>query len=453
MKTGRLILIGMVIMAIFITCRKENVSTSKSKDANETIEHIYSCANSGNYADIVVYFLPDTLDNLSESEKTHFNELMTGVMPEAPIYLSYSIEEMNQKGDTARFMVKTSFKDGLTYKEEGILVRNDEDEWNLFLIPEFGSKIETYKVEDETKKSPELLRNLTYAFNVVMAVREIPEFQLRAAYNYEDSVFTVPDLNKYFSLVKSAAEKNYFPALVELGHAFRYGKGVSRDATKGFEYYKKAADFDYPRAISFVGECFLDGIGVKQNYSEAKKWYEKGVDLGDSDSMNDLAVMYYEGKGVPINYKKTIELYEKAIALGNYAAMYNLAGCYYWGDGVKKDMVKAIELFQKAAENGNSWALDELGNIYYKGANGISSDYSKAYQYYKKNADLGVKNGLKLDLKESSVIERVSNSAYMAGECLRLGRGTSQNKPEALKYYKIAADLGRKDAKNMIKNL
>lgn len=89
-------------------------------------------------------------------------------------------------------------------------------------------------------------------------------------------------------------------------------------------------------------------------------------------------------------------------------------------------------------ENSNRYNLqgNELGYInflkgvfYYNGYI-VKEDYKAAIDYFKKSYESGFKIG---------------TTALMLGACYQLGKGV-KNHPEALKYYKIAADNGNTDA-------
>ena len=64
------------------------------------------------------------------------------------------------------------------------------------------------------------------------------------------------------------------------------------------------------------------------------------------------------------DYKIAVEWYKKGIERGYNRAYYNLAKCYYNGNGVEKDKNKAYELYRKAAELGIEEAASIINNWY-----------------------------------------------------------------------------------------
>lgn len=418
------------------------------------VENSYSAANDGKYAKILPYIVPDSIEAFNSKEQEQFEKLMKEVMPEVPVYSSYTVENVDENPDSLgylNFTVNTAFNDGLTYTEKGQLY-DDNGTWKILLKPEDKDKNTVgYSVKDNSKPSGELLRNLEYAYDIVLSSRGIPEFQLKAAQHYNDSVFVKQDLNKYITLLTAAAEKNYPEAMNELGDAYEDGYGVTKNETKAFELYQKAADKGYVRAMVNLAQYYEEGTGTIKNEVEGVKWYQKAADLGDLTAMNNLSVMYSHGRGVVKDPQKAFDLMKKAADLGDDGAMYNLSFYYWNGDApVTKDISEALKWKEKSAETGCPWALNDLGNIYYFG-NQVPQDYDKAYYWFNKNIefskmkdDNGAYGGAK---------DYLANSHYYLGECFELGRGVSKDLRKAKEHYLKAAALGKKEGEIKAKRL
>lgn len=69
-------------------------------------------------------------------------------------------------------------------------------------------------------------------------------------------------------------------------------------------------------------------------------------------------------------------------------AMNNLGWCYEHGKGVTKDLQKAFELYRKSAELGNRYAMANLAECYDNG-NGVTTDKNEAYKWYAKAVNNG----------------------------------------------------------------
>ena len=56
---------------------------------------------------------------------------------------------------------------------------------------------------------------------------------------------------------------------------------------------------------------------------------------------------------------------------------------YYYHKGVSQDYAKALEWYRKSAEQGNAAAQNQLGHMYeYEYGKGVSKDYVKAVEWY-----------------------------------------------------------------------
>jgi len=88
-------------------------------------------------------------------------------------------------------------------------------------------------------------------------------------------------------------------------------------------------------------------------------------------------------------YKEAIPLYEQVASNdGNADAQNKVGNCYYNGWGVTQDYAKAVEWYKKAAEQGSDAAQNNLGFCYENG-NGVKKDINQATVWYKKAIDQG----------------------------------------------------------------
>jgi TPR repeat protein len=70
--------------------------------------------------------------------------------------------------------------------------------------------------------------------------------------------------------VRSATEQQ-----MDLGDAYKAGRGVERDYAVAFEWYLKAAIGGNRAAQQKVGMAYAKGQGVKENHTLAQEWYDK----------------------------------------------------------------------------------------------------------------------------------------------------------------------------------
>ena len=165
---------------------------------------------------------------------------------------------------------------------------------------------------------------------------------------------------------------------------------VFRDAEK--------SDASLPGGLSAclncLGDKFYEGAHDgndehETKYAKALYWWRKGADRGDAASMQGIGYCYYFGEGVELDHRKAFEWVEKASELGHAEATCDLADYYRSGIGVEKDVPKAVELYVKAAGLGDSYAARELGYIYEGGWWGVARDKKEALKWYRVAVELG----------------------------------------------------------------
>lgn len=219
-------------------------------------------------------------------------------------------------------------------------------------------------------------------------------------------------------------------------------------------------------ALNLFGSIYLRGEIVPRDESTAAKWLEAAAEGKTVGAMLTLASLYQIGIGVPQDQAKVTELWERAASLGSSEAMYHLGFSYLFGDYVEKDVNKAIPWLEKAAsrydlestfllyriyrgdygstrnpELAMKWLqkaaehpaaktsyIFELGRAYEDGAL-VTRDYAKALDYYQQAAKLGDED-----------------APFRVGILYQRALGTSPEPKLALRFYRLAASRGNKEA-------
>jgi len=117
---------------------------------------------------------------------------------------------------------------------------------------------------------------------------------------------------------------------------------------------------------------------------------------------------------------------------GDAASQNNVGDAYYNGKGVSKDYKKAFEWFRKAAEQGYEYGCYNVGHAYETG-NGVKQDYSQAFKWYLKAAEQGF-----------------AKAQYAIGRLYDLGLGVTQDYSQAFKWYLKAANQGHPIAQEQV---
>lgn len=400
-----------------------------AKSPETIVNEVYKSATEDKFGNIGAYVLPDSIEALSEAELETFAGFVRQAIS-ADSYASYAVDSVvaDAEGTQAHFVVKTNFKDGRSYTEQGELRKTANGNWRLMVDREATDKEDVYSVSDPDKMTPELMRNLHYATVMTLASRGLPQYQVMAADILNEGILTSLDAERALDLLKSAADKNYVPAYRKLGNMYRDGgKNVEVDREKAHEWYMKAAEAGDVLAYSEVGYDFSEGKGTIKDIDKAKEWFEKGVAKGDAKSMRLLGYMYHhQFKDFETDLEKTFDLWNKAYEAAKKAgdereaafSANNIGACYMGGYGTAQDTKKALEWYAIAAENGDELPMENLGATYYWGETGIDKDYDKAFYWYTKAAKAGSVKG-----------------QYMVGQCYEYGRGVNMNKTKAKSIY------------------
>ena len=176
------------------------------------------------------------------------------------------------------------------------------------------------------------------------------------------------------------------------------------------------------RCYNYIGIIYVTKY---HSIKRAAQCYKKSADLGYASACSNLGGIYMLNLH---NYRKAFRYYHKAIDLGYIKGYAYLANLYLVeNEFVKKDINKALVSLQKAGDLDDELLSDIYFNIgfeYFK-----SKDYHKAFEFFKKSADLGYA------------------SAYLyLGFMYQFRRGVKRNDIKAMCYYKKAEKLSDKIA-------
>ena len=241
--------------------------------------------------------------------------------------------------------------------------------------------------------------------------------ELANLYLYGDGI--EEDEEEGVKWLKRSADAGHWISIMDLADCYSDGIGVSQDKLKAIDLYKRVYELGSGEAANRIGVIYhnqnnseeavkwykkvyeLGGsasgeaanrIGLiydnQNNSEEAVKWYRKGFDKGYDWSGYNLALSYSNGTGVPQDKQKALELYKEVYDLENSASgsSANAIGNVYYR---QNDYEESIEWYNKGIEKNSGWAYYNLADCYYDG-NGVKKDKNKAYELYKKAAELGI---------------------------------------------------------------
>lgn len=260
---------------------------------------------------------------------------------------------------------------------------------------------------------------------------------LRCIYRY--GKLGVPDLAVSYAYAKRYFEKLMEPGMgavrgvpstcVNVGHCYRYGRGVEVDTAKAKDWYEKAAEKkSWSAMLNIAGMLRSGELGIP-DINAAEEWERKAVDElrplaenGADDAQRALGDRYLKGFGVEQNYQIAVKWYEDAYEVRNWLAAARLAKMLQFGWGVEKDESRALALLTKATEKDSSLAAGLLGECYEKGELGLKPDLVRAAELFRQSAVEGCACGL-----------------YNLGRCLCEGIGIDANCEEGLLRLQLAS--------------
>lgn len=225
---------------------------------------------------------------------------------------------------------------------------------------------------------------------------------------------------------------------------------------KYFEKIFQAAQIDFVEAMTEVAESYWEAQGVEQNIAESVKWFQKAVEAGDISAAFILGKIYRES-----DIEKSVYYLSKAADKNHIGAIERLAKVHE----AQKDFDKMFEWYQRGAYLGNSECIRQVADCYIKGR-GVQQDDLKALEWYIKAIELyyrGKSDKYNQDVNLLTKIynrhfkfsdKRLVNYYYITTEKhgkLNAAFGIAAelyktDKYRALKWYKMAEDMGDLDA-------
>ncbi len=136
------------------------------------------------------------------------------------------------------------------------------------------------------------------------------------------------------------------------------------------------------------------------------------------------------------NYVQAAQLLAPLAKNGDAVAQLRLGMLNYYGRGMKENEPAAMELWEKSAAHGNTEAMFQLGKAYTFGS-----------QLAKSNADPDVE-AAKWYYKAASAGH--AEAQFSLGLMFLVGKGVVEDRAEAMRWIRMAADQGQPEAKRFM---
>ncbi len=121
------------------------------------------------------------------------------------------------------------------------------------------------------------------------------------------------------------AEAGDAAAMRNMGHLYRWGRGVPVDMAAALRWYRAAAELGFARAQANLAALYLNGEGVKLDYAEARKWFEAAARQGHAVAQYNLGLMHEMGLGMPADSASALGWYNNAAKAGQPDALERLS--------------------------------------------------------------------------------------------------------------------------------
>ncbi|MDR0549277.1 MAG: sel1 repeat family protein [Deltaproteobacteria bacterium] len=150
------------------------------------------------------------------------------------------------------------------------------------------------------------------------ADKNLAEGHYKVGSFYEVGLGVKSNLKSAFQSFEKAANLGLSEAEFKLSQLYAFGLGVNQDQKKSLEYLNKAADKNYPPALNELGVVnILAQMGQKKDEKKAFELFTKGAEGGFSESMLNLGVIYRDGLGRPVNNVQALKWFLLARAFGS----------------------------------------------------------------------------------------------------------------------------------------
>lgn len=206
---------------------------------------------------------------------------------------------------------------------------------------------------------------------------------------------------------------------------------ASKDIEKGdtqsaLRKYIKSANLGLPEAVHNVISLLFQGYGSADEIQESIGFVEKLAIQGDAKSQTYLGRIYTDGT-ISGREKEGLFWYKKAADQDYEEAVYSYGSMLLSGKKAPQNGIEAYKYLSRIAED-NLLAAKNLGIGYDYGV-GLEPNYSNALKYYKMASNLG-------DIE----------SKYRLGQMYHEGKGTLKSLEKAKEHLDYVFDSGVKKA-------
>jgi len=311
-----------------------------------------------------------------------------------------------------------------------------------------------------------------------------PSIAIVTEYRKAVDAYKKEDYKTSYNLILPLAKKGFAQAQYNLGVMYGNGRGVAKDYSKAIKWWNLAADQGNGKAQYNLGLMHEKGKGVKKNLKKAKKWFQLASNQGLAKAQEKLNLLlieeyYFEKTNETKEYsqentasskelkslkeKNSKEINDLQITNASFRSELNqiksekgktIEATNQVNAKAKQEKLASIsdnpsELntgsvsFQGDAFNGARYSADTFTKVG-DDINGLDRFHGSINSLGKK--EFATEHQLLLDLADKGIPEAQINLGMM----FESGQGVPQDYNEAIRWYRLAADLGLIEAQEKL---
>ena len=183
--------------------------------------------------------------------------------------------------------------------------------------------------------------------------------------NYKSATSVLEQVieNNFFEVLKPEVEKNEAEALYVIAGLAAVGLNFQITEEQLLNFLKSSADQNYIPALLELGLIYYSGELLSRDKLKAVLLWERAAEAGSREAEIRIASTEIFAEK-PINLDDEIDLLKDYSRKGSVLAKTILAFCYKNGIGLEENKYRAANLFRDAASRGNETAWRSLQNMY-----------------------------------------------------------------------------------------
>jgi uncharacterized protein len=234
---------------------------------------------------------------------------------------------------------------------------------------------------------------------------------------------------------RAAADKGDAVGQFFVGRCYQAGAEVPRNRATGVTWLRKAADQQFGLAIEDLGHCYRYGKGVRASYDEAIKHYKLAASLGTVPALVDLGEMFQEENGgmlvgtrgkFPADHAEGLRCLREAAQKGDTWGMFGLGIAYEEGKGVDENLDEALVWYQKSASAGNIQGMIKSAQLLRQ-----KRRFNEAIVWLRRGIEAG---------------DSYWRATMRLADMYEAGEGVPRDHNEAVRLYELADNAGELDA-------